>query len=153
MSEHEERPYSGIEAQTEGGLQEPGEARADQGMEAMHETGSTAEEQRETLTEKMPEGEEEEEEEKLKRHQKKKKAPKSKRKEQQYSITDIRKQIEKQTNNLTRLENILQPLRKLAKSSDVQSKLVKDINASVRQMEKQIIQIQKAIQKGKIRKK
>jgi hypothetical protein len=152
MSEHEERPYSGIEEQMEGGLQEPAEARAEEGTGAMHETGSASEEeQRETLTEKMPEHEEEEQT--VKRTQKKKKAPKSKRKEQEYSITDIGKQIEKQTNYLARLEQILQPLRKLAKSSDVQSKLVKDINASVKQMERQIIQIQKAIQKGKTRKK
>ena len=154
MSEHEERPYSGIEEQMEGGLQEPAEARAEEGTGAMHETGSASEEeQREALAEKMPEHEEEEEEEKAKRTQKKKKTPKSKRKEQEYSITDIGKQIEKQTNYLARLEQILQPLRKLAKSSDVQSKLVKDINASVKQMERQIIQIQKAIQKGKTRKK
>ena len=152
MTEHEERPYSGIEEQMEGGLQEPAEARAEEGTGAMHETGSASEEeQRETLTEKMPEHEEEEQT--VKRTQKKKKAPKSKRKEQEYSITDIGKQIEKQTNYLARLEQILQPLRKLAKSSDVQSKLVKDINASVKQMERQIIQIQKAIQKGKTRKK
>ncbi len=153
MLEHEERPYSGIEEQIEEGLQEPAEARAEEGMGAMHETGSAAEEQRETLAKKMPEQEEEEEEEKVKRIQKKKKAPKSKRKEKEYSMTDIGKQIEKQTNYLARLEQILQPLRKLAKSSDVQSKLVKDINASVKQMERQIIQIQKAIQKGKTRKK
>jgi hypothetical protein len=153
MLEHEERPYSGIEEQMEEGLQEPAEARAEEGMGAMHETGSAAEEQRETLAKKMPEQEEEEEEEKVKRTQKKKKAPKSKRKELEYSITDIGKQLEKQTNYLARLEQILQPLRKLAKSADVQSKLVKDINASVKQMERQIIQIQKAIQKGKTRKK
>lgn len=154
MSEHEERPYSGIEEQMEGGLQEPAEARAEEGMGAMHETGlASEEEQRERLAEKMPEHEEEEEEEKAKRTRKKKKTPKSKRKEQEYSITDIGKQIEKQTNYLARLEQILQPLRKLVKSSDVQSKLVKDINASVKQMERQIIQIQKAIQKGKTRKK
>lgn len=154
MSEHEERPNSGIEEQMEGGLQEPAEARAEEGMGAMHETGlASEEEQRERLAEKMPEHEGEEEEEKAKRTRKKKKTPKSKRKEQEYSITDIGKQIEKQTNYLARLEQILQPLRKLVKSSDVQSKLVKDINASVKQMERQIIQIQKAIQKGKTRKK
>jgi signal recognition particle GTPase len=154
MSEHEERPYSGIEEQMEGGLQEPAEAKAEEGMGAMHDTGlASEEEQRERLAEKMPEHEEEEEEEKAKRTRKKKKTPKSKRKEQEYSITDIGKQIEKQTNYLARLEQILQPLRKLVKSSDVQSKLVKDINASVKQMERQIIQIQKAIQKGKTRKK
>jgi hypothetical protein len=47
------------------------------------------------------------------------------------------------------LEQELQPLRKLAKSADMQSKLTKDINNSVKQLGKQIVQIQKAIQKDK----
>jgi hypothetical protein len=75
----------------------------------------------------MPKQEEEEEEEMVKRTQKKKKAPKSKRKEQEYGVIDIGKQLEKQTNYLARLEQILQPLRKLAKSSEVQSKLVSEL--------------------------
>jgi hypothetical protein len=47
----------------EEGLQEPAGARAEEGMGAMHETGSTAEDQREILAEKMPKQEEDEEEE------------------------------------------------------------------------------------------
>ncbi len=49
--------------QMEVGLQEPAGARAEEGMGAMHETGSTAEDQREILAEKMPNQEEDEEEE------------------------------------------------------------------------------------------
>ncbi|HET7149027.1 MAG TPA: hypothetical protein VFI73_11065 [Candidatus Nitrosopolaris sp.] len=150
MSEHEERPYSGAEERKDEGFREP----AEEVMGEMHETGLAAqEEERETFAEKMPQQEEEVEKKKVKRPQKKKKAIKSKRKVQEYSITDIGKQLEKQTDYLAKLEQILQPLRKLAKSSVVQSKLVKDVNASVKQMERQIIQIQKTIQKGKAKKK
>ena len=119
---------------------------------AMQETGSVAEvedEERETHVESMPEHEEEKE--KPRPHRKKK--AKSRKKEQEYSLTNIGKQLEKQTNYLARLEEVLQPLRKLAKSSEVQSKLVKDINTSVKQMERQIVQVRKGIQKGKTKKK
>ncbi len=70
-------------------------------------------------------------------------------KEPEPSVANIEKQLEKQANNLTRLEQELQPLRKLAKSSEIQSKVIKDINSSVKQLGNQIIQIQKAIQKDK----
>ena len=50
-------------------------------------------------------------------------------------------------------EQVLQPLRRLATSLYVQSKMVKRINASVKQLQRQIIQIQKTIQKGKTRRK
>ncbi len=117
----------------------------------MHETGSAAEEEdeeQETRVERMPEHEEEKE-----RRPRRKKKAKSRKKEQEYSLTNIGKQLEKQTNYLARLEEVLQPLRNLAKSSEVQSKLVKDINTSVKQMERQIVQVRKGIQKGKTKKK
>jgi hypothetical protein len=53
-------------------------------------------------------------------------------KEEKLSITGISKQVEKQTNYLARLEQVLQPLRKLAKGLGVQSKVVKEINTSVK---------------------
>ena len=93
---------------------------------------------------------EQEEEEKVKvtQTQKKKMAPKSRIKVEK-SITGISKQLEKQTNYLARLEQVLKP----GKTFDVQSKIVKEINTSVKRLERQIIQIQKTIQKGKTRKK
>ena len=56
-------------------------------------------------------------------------------------------------NYLARLEQVLQPLRKLAKSLDVQSKMVKEIASSVKQLQRQIILLQKTIQKEKTRRK
>ena len=75
--------------------------------------------------------------------------PKPRRTEEEFGITGIAKQLEKQTNYLARLEQVLQPLRRLATSLDVQSKMIRGTNASVKQLQRQIIQIQKTIQKGK----
>ena len=144
--------YSGLEEQKIGGLDESAvQGGAVEAPGAMRETGSAAEEEedeeRETHVERMPEHEEEKE-----RRPRRKKKAKSRKKEQEYSLTNIGKQLKKQTNYLARLEQVLQPLRKLAKSSEVQSKLVKDINTSVKQMERQIVQVRKGIQKGKTKK-
>ncbi|HXX97001.1 MAG TPA: hypothetical protein VEL11_07800 [Candidatus Bathyarchaeia archaeon] len=135
MSEHE-TPYSGIE--------EIGEKKDER---VIQENSSAAEETQTPPEEKIPEHHEEKE--KVKRTRKKK-VPKSR---QEHSTNNIGKQLEKQTAYLAKLEQVLQPLQKLAKRSDEQLKLIKNINASVRQTERQIIQIQKAIKKGKARKK
>jgi hypothetical protein len=143
MSEHE-TPYSGIDEQIG---QEP-YSRIGIGEEedkrAMQENSSAAQT---PLEEKIPEHHEEKE--KVKRTRKKK-VPKSR---QEYSANNIGKQLEKQTAYLAKLEQVLQQLQKLGKRSDEQLKLIKNINASVKQTERQIIQIQKAIKKGKARKK
>jgi len=150
MSEPEERPYAGVEEeQREEALQEQAETRTeeDKGVEVI---GSIVEEEQETVAkEKIPK---QEEGEKVKQP-KKKKALKSRRKEEESGITDIAKQLEKQMNYLARLEQVLQPLRKLAKSLDVQSKMVKEIASSVKQLQRQIILLQKTIQKEKTRRK
>ena len=153
MSEPEERPYAGVqEEQNEEVIQEGAEAKVEQ--EAMGEEAirSKEEEEQETGAKEKVSEQEEEEKVKVTQTQKKKMAPKSRIKVEK-SITGISKQLEKQTNYLARLEQVLQPLRKLGKTFDVQSKIVKEINTSVKQLERQIIQIQKAIQKGKTRKK
>ncbi len=144
-------PYSGIEEEQKIGRLDETAKGPEEGLGAMSETGAAAgERERETHVEKVPEHEEAKE----KRPQKKKKASKSRRrKQQEYSLTNIGKQLEKQTNYLAKLEQVVQPLLKLAKSSEVQSKLVKDINTSVKQMARQIIQVQKVVQKGKTKKK
>ena len=152
MSEPEERPYAGVqEEQNEDVIQEGAEAKVEQ--EAMGEEAiRSKEEEQETVAKEKVSEQEEEEKVKVTQTQKKKMAPKSRIKVEK-SITGISKQLEKQTNYLARLEQVLQPLRKLGKTFDVQSKIVKEINTSVKQLERQIIQIQKAIQKGKTRKK
>ena len=154
MSEPEERPYAGVqEEQNEEVIQEGAEAKVEQ--EAMGEEAIRSkeeEEEQETVAKEKVSEQEEEEKVKVTQTQKKKMAPKSRIKVEK-SITGISKQLEKQTNYLARLEQVLQPLRKLGKTFDVQSKIVKEINTSVKQLERQIIQIQKAIQKRKTRKK
>ena len=153
MSEPEERPYAGVQDQNEEVIQEGAEAKVEQ--EAMGEEAIRSkeeEEEQETVAKEKVSEQEEEEKVKVTQTQKKKMAPKSRIKVEK-SITGISKQLEKQTNYLARLEQVLQPLRKLGKTFDVQSKIVKEINTSVKQLERQIIQIQKAIQKGKTRKK
>ena len=153
MSEPEERPYAGVqEEQNEEVIQQRAEAKVEQ--EAMGEEAirSKEEEEEESVAKEKVSEQEEEEKVKVTQTQKKKMAPKSRIKVEK-SITGISKQLEKQTNYLARLEQVLQPLRKLGKTFDVQSKIVKEINTSVKQLERQIIQIQKAIQKGKTRKK
>jgi phage I-like protein len=155
MSEPEERPYAGVqEEQNEEVIQEGAEAKVEQ--EAMGEEAIRSkeeEEEQETVAKEKVSEQEEEEKVKVTQTQKKKMAPWSRIKDEKSRITGISKQLEKQTYYLTRLEQVLQPLRKLGKTFDVQSKIVKEINISVKQLERQIIQIQKAIKKGKTRKK
>src|SRR5437667_6839710 len=156
MAENEEKPYASVqEEQNEEVIQEGAEAKVEQ--EAMGEEAIRSKEEEEaeeeTVAKEKVSEQEEEEKVKVTQTQKKKMAPKSRIKDEKSSITGISKQLEKQTNYLARLEQVLQPLRKLGKTFDVQSKIVKEINTSVKQLERQIIQIQKAIQKGKTRKK
>jgi hypothetical protein len=148
MSEHE--PYSGIEEETGqepySGIEEIGK---EEDKRVMQENSSAGEETQTHLEEKIPEHREEKE--KIKRTRKKMVA--KSRQEYRDTANNIVKQLEKLTAYLARLEQLLQPLPKLAKRSDEQLKLIKTINASVKQTERQIIQIQKGIKKGKARKK
>ncbi len=147
MSEHE-KPYSGIEEQTGqepySGIEEIGE---EEEKGAMQENSSAAEETQRPPEETIPEHHERKERVKGTR---KKKVPKAR---QEFSANNIGKLLEKQTAYLVKLEQVLQPLQKLAKKSDEQLKLIKNINTSVKLTERQIIHIQKAINKEKARKK
>ena len=125
-----QEPYSGIE-----------EIGEEEDKEVMQENSSAAEDTQTPLEEKIPEHHQEKEKAKRTR---KKKVPKSR---QEYSANNVGKQLEKQTAYLAKLEQVIQPLQKLAKRSDQQLKLIKNINASVKQTERRIIQIQKAIKK------
>jgi hypothetical protein len=60
----------------------------------------------------------------------------------------LSKQLEIQTNYLARLRRSTSAL---AKALDVQSKVLKEINASIKQLQRQILKIQGAIQKGNVK--
>jgi hypothetical protein len=141
------------EEQNEGIIQEGVEAKIEQeimGAEADGSTAREAEEEEEEITAK--EQEEPEKQKRVSKTQKKKMAPKSKIKEEKLNVTGLSKQLEKQTNYLIKLEKALQPLGKLAKSSDATFRVIKEISTSVGQLEKQILQIQKIIKREKARK-
>ena len=141
MSEPEERPYAGIEEeQKQEELHEGEETTLEEKREGVETIRST-----EVVKEKAPEQGEEKVKVKVKQTRKKKMAPKSKRKKEKLSITGVAKQLEKQTNYLARLEQVLKPLVKLGKGLDLHSKIVKEIATSVKQLERQILQIQKTM--------
>lgn len=148
MSESEEGSCTGVQREQNAEvIQERAEARAEQ--EAMGEDAiSPTAEERTVAKEKLRE----QEEEKVK-EPKRKKAAKSKRNVVEFGIGGITKQVEKQTNYMARLEQVLQPLQRLATSLNVQSKMIKEINTSVKHLQREKIEIQKTIQKGKTRKK
>ena len=119
MSEPEERPYAGVEEEQKEGLKEQVEARTEEDKGRAEQETVTKE--NEPWKEKV-------------KQTKKKNVPGSRRKEEEFGINGIAKQLEKQTNHLARLEQVLQPLRRLATGLDVQSKMIKGINASVKKL-------------------
>jgi hypothetical protein len=142
MSEPEERPYAGIDEEQKQEELHEGEETTEEKREGVEAIRTTEEE---VAKEKAPELEEEKVKVNVKQTRKKKMAPKSKRKDEKLSITGVAKQLEKQTNYLARLEQVLKPLVKLGKGLDLHSKIVKEIATSVKQLERQILQIQKTI--------
>jgi hypothetical protein len=52
-------------------------------------------------------------------------------------------------NYLARLEEALPPLQRIVKAFDAQSKMVKEINTSIKQLQRQIFKI-RALQKGNV---
>ncbi len=152
FSDIEEEKIEGFESDQEAG--ERVDSTEEASLEEMEEEDEDDEEEESTpegvIGEEIEEEEEEEieiEEEsqpKVRRGKKKAKAKESKQ-----SVTNVEKQLEKQATYLTKLEQELQPLRRLTKVSDSHSKLIKEINTSVKQIGRQIVQIQKGIQKQK----
>jgi hypothetical protein len=66
-------------------------------------------------------------------------------------LTTISKQLEKQGNLLAKIEKILspQPLQKHLKNADKQLEMLKGLQIAMKQLQKQMVQIQKAIQTKK----
>jgi len=141
------------EEQDQGIIQEGVEAKTEQEIMGAEADGSTAREvyeEEEEITAK--EQEEPEKQKRVAKTRKKKMVPKFRIKEEKLNVTGLSKQLEKQTNYLIKLEKTLQPLVKLAKSSDATLRVIKEISNSVRQLEKQLLQLQKIIKREKTRK-
>lgn len=77
----------------------------------------------------------------------KKKAKSEKRLEP--NLYELSNQLEKHTKQLSRIEAIVQPLPKHLKNADTQSKMVKELYTSIKQVQRQLGQIQKSILRKK----
>ena len=75
----------------------------------------------------------------------------SKQKEQQpnlYHLSNhLSKQLENHTRQLSRIGTIVEQLPRYLKNVDAQSRMIKQINSSMNQLQKQVVRIQKSLQK------
>jgi hypothetical protein len=66
----------------------------------------------------------------------------------------LSKQLENQTKQLSRMGSIIvEQLPKYLKNADTQSRIIKQINSSMNQLQRQIGKIQKSVQKKKSKQK
>ena len=82
-----------------------------------------------------------------KKAEEKKRKKSTKAKEENRNLTNVSNQLEKQINQLTKIRSISQPLLKHLKIAGSQSRMLKEINASVKQLQRQVAQIQKAVER------
>ena len=71
----------------------------------------------------------------------------SKQREQQPNLYNLSKQLESHTRQLSRIGSIVEQLPKYLKNADTQSKIIRQINSSMNQLQKQVDRIQKSVQK------
>jgi hypothetical protein len=76
-----------------------------------------------------------------------KNAKKSSKQKEEPNLYNLSKQLENHTKQLSRIESIVDQLPKYLKNANTQSKIIKQINSSMNQLQKQIGQIQKSLQK------
>ena len=65
----------------------------------------------------------------------------------QKSIADVSKQVEKQTAQINRVNQVVQTLQKQTKSGQRQSDVLNQIKSQVNQIQRQVTQVQKVVQK------
>ena len=70
-------------------------------------------------------------------------------KQKESNLNNSSNQLEKHTKQLSKIEGIVQQLPKYLKNADTQSRMLKEINTSIKQLQRQIGQIQKNTQKKK----
>src|SRR5919202_5819100 len=68
-------------------------------------------------------------------------------KEQQPNLYHLSKQLENHTRQLSRIGTIVEQLPRYLKNVDAQSRMIKQINSSMNQLQKQVVRIQKSVQK------
>ena len=104
----------------------------------------------------LPENEEEEKEEILLATTKKKpKTSKTKpfKVNHEINLTDLSKHLERQSTQINKIIEMLQPVQKQIKSAQRQPELIKQLQSQLKQLQKLVLQIQKGISITKARKK
>jgi signal recognition particle GTPase len=79
--------------------------------------------------------------------QKKRNARRVKQKEP--NLYDLSNQLQMHTKQLSKIDSIVQQLPKYLKNTDTQSRIIKELYTSTKQLQRQIGQIQKSMQKKK----
>jgi hypothetical protein len=85
----------------------------------------------------------------VKQKRKKAKSAKQKEEEQQPTLVNLSNELKKYTRHLSNIEGIVQPLPKYLKNADKQSKMIKELYTSVKQLQRYMGQIQKNMQRKK----
>ena len=78
--------------------------------------------------------------------QRKKQSAKQKEEEQQPTLVNLSNELKKHTKHLSKIEAIVQPLPKYLKNADKQSKMIKELYTSIKQLQRYMGQIQKTMQ-------
>jgi hypothetical protein len=74
-------------------------------------------------------------------------ATSNQKEQQQPNLYNLSKQLEYHTRQLSRIGSIVDQLPRYLKNADTQSRMIKQINSSMNQLQKQIVRIQKSVQK------
>jgi hypothetical protein len=85
----------------------------------------------------------------VKQKRKKAKSAKQKEEEQQPTLVNLSNELKKHTKHLSKIEVIVKPLPKYLKNADKQSKMIKELYTSVKQLQRYMGQIQNTIQRKK----
>ena len=85
----------------------------------------------------------------VKQTKKKAKSTKQKEEDRQPTLVNLSNELKKYTKHLSNIEGIVQPLPKYLKNADKQSKMIKELYTSVKQLQRHMGQIQKNIQRKK----
>jgi hypothetical protein len=148
IAESKEKPQE--EKETGEEIQQSIEARGEEGGGEEEEGGGEEEEGGGRTAEELLPVERKEVPLLLEKKSKAKVKPHTKKKGES-DLTTISKQLEKQGNLLAKIEKILspQPLQKHLKNADKQLEMLKGLQIAMKQLQKQMVQIQKAIQTKK----
>ena len=146
--EQKDEQVRGEELQLDDELKQRVIARQEEKVKGELSAPATQEnEDKEELTDSELVATQQQQQERRKRTRKNATSLTSKQKEQQPNLYHLSKQLENHTRQLSRIGTIVEQLPRYLKNVDAQSRMIKQINSSINQLQKQIVRIQKSVQK------